>query len=445
MSFDAGSLLSTLATLERRAPAPGRYVVAFSGGLDSSVLLHVLAESREQHGKPLLAVHVDHRLHADSARWRETCAEAARTLDVDFSAEIVEVDPRAGGGLEAAARDARYAALARHVGDGDWLLSAHHQDDQAETLLLNLLRGSGPIGLAGIGRVRRFAAGWLVRPLIDTPRAALEAYAESVKLRWLDDPANAEQRFDRNYLRHEILPRLNARWPGVVARLARSAALSGDAASLLDQLAAIDLESVGEGPGRLSLDALSELSRSRQRNVLRRAMRQAGLPAPSAAQLTVILDELPAARKDAQPAVRWPGGVARRYREGLYLFPADETEDVPAASLDFSAARVELGHGLGSLVRVPGAPLGLSDEVLDRRLEIRFRRGGESIRPRGQTHTRRLKALLQEAGIVPWMRQRLPLVYADDELVAVADLWLAASASSAPGTALEWHDHPPLY
>ena len=445
MSFDAGRLLSILATLERRAPAPGREVVAFSGGLDSSALLHALAEARERHGKPLLAVHVDHCLHTDSARWRERCAEAARALDVAFSAEIVEVDPRAGGGLEAAAREARYTALARHVDDGDWLLSAHHQDDQAETLLINLLRGSGPSGLAGIGRIRRFVSGWLVRPLIDTPRAALEAYAEAVGLRWLDDPANAEQRFDRNFLRHEILPRLNARWPGVAARLARSAALSGDAASLLDQLAAIDLETVGEGPGLLSLNALSELSRARQRNVLRLAIRQAGLSAPSAAQLTVILDELATAREYAQPTVRWPGGVARRYRDGLYLFQADETEDVPAASIDFSAARVELGHGLGSLARIPGAPLGLSDDVLGRRLEIRFRRGGESIRPRGQTHTRRLKVLLQEAGIVPWMRQRLPLVYADDELVAVADLWLAASASSAPGTALEWHDHPPLY
>ncbi len=445
MSFDAGRLLSTLAILERRAPAPGRYVVAFSGGLDSSVLLHVLAESRERHGKRLLAVHVDHCLHADSTRWRETCAETARALDVDFRAEIVEVGARARGGLEAAARDARYAALARHVGDGDWLLSAHHQDDQAETLLINLLRGSGPVGLAGIGRIRRFAAGWLVRPLLDTPRAALEAYAESAKLRWLDDPANADQRFDRNYLRHEIVPRLNARWPGVVARLARSAALSGDAASLLDQLAAIDLETVGEGPGRLSLEALSGLSRSRQRNVLRLVIRQTGLPMPSAAQLTVILDELAAAREDAQPAVRWPGGVARRYRDGLYLSPAEEAEDVPAAPLDFSAEHVELGHGLGSLVRIPGAPLGLSDDVLGRRLEVRFRRGGESIRPRGRKHTRRLKSLLQEAGIVPWMRQRLPLVYADDELVAVADLWLAASASSAPGTALEWRDHPPLY
>lgn len=438
-------LLSTLVALERSAPAPQRYVIALSGGLDSSVLLHALAGSRKQHEKALLAVHVDHGLHADSARWCEACAQKAAALGVDFKAERVELGGSTPGGLEAAARDARYEALARHVGGGDWLLSAHHQDDQAETLMINLLRGSGPIGLAGIGAIRQFAAGWLARPLLDTPRAALEAYAASVGLDWLDDPANADQRFDRNYLRHEILPRLDARWPGVVARLARSAALAGDAASLLEQLAAIDLQTVGEAPGRLSLTSLSGLPRSRQRNVLRRAIRQAGLPTPSAAQLAAVLDELVAARDDAQPLVRWPRGSARRYRNRLYLAAGDESEQVPAAPLDFSQETVELGHGLGTLKRVSGAPQGLSDEVLGRRLEIRFRRGGESIRPLGQAHTRRLKTLLQEAGVVPWMRQRLPLVYADDELVAVADLWLAASATSAPGTALEWRDHPPLY
>ena len=445
MSFDVKRLL---AALERQAPAPERYVIAFSGGLDSSVLLHALAGSRKRHGKALLAVHVDHGLQADSVRWRETCAQKAEALGVDFRAEVVELDPDTPGGLEAAAREARYAALAGHVGDGDWLLTAHHQDDQAETLLINLLRGSGPAGLAGIGAIRPFASGWLVRPLLDTPRAALEAHAASADLGWLDDPSNSDPRFDRNYLRHEILPRLNARWPGVAARLARSAALAGDAASLLEQLAAIDLETVGETVGRLSLTSLSGLDRSRQRNVLRSAIRRAGLPAPGAAPLAAVLDELVAARDDAQPLVRWPGGVARRYRDRLYLDAAGESGEsgqVPAAPLDFSPDTVELGFGLGFLARVPDAPQGLSDEVLGRRLDIRFRRGGESIRPLGQARTRRLKTLLQEAGVVPWMRQRLPLVYADGELVAVADLWLAASASSAPGTAVEWRDHPPLF
>lgn len=445
MTFGPEVLLERLDALETAGNKPDRYVIALSGGLDSAVLAHALAATRECHGKSLLAVHVDHQLHPESGRWNEHCRGLADTLGIEFIAETVSVDTSAGGGIEAAARAARYDALALHTGDGDWLLSAHHRNDQAETLLLNLMRGSGPAGLAGIGLLTRFAGGWLVRPCIDVSRAALEAYAAEHDLRWVDDPSNKDLRFDRNYLRHEVLPALEPRWPGVVERLARSAQLAAEAATLLDELAAADLQSVGGRAARIDIAGLLTLSDARQRNLLRHAVRRAGLPAPGAARLATVLESVLQAREDAQPLVAWRGAEARRFRGKLYLLPPLGELGWPPDGEPLAASAVSLGPGMGALRPAPGSPLGLSSTTVERGLSIRMRTGGEEIRPAGQRHTKKLKKLLQEEGVVPWMRERLPLIYAGEELVAVADLWIAADAASEPGTAVCWDERPELY
>ncbi len=445
MTFDPEILLERLDALETAGNKPYRYVIALSGGLDSTVLAHALTVTRERHGKSLLAVHVDHQLHPESGRWNDYCRRLADSLGIEFVAETVSVDAGRGSGLEAAAREARYAALARHVGDGDWLLSAHHRNDQAETLLLNLMRGSGPAGIAGIGLLTPFAAGWLVRPLIDVSRDALEAYAAAQRLRWVDDPSNEDLRFDRNYLRHDVLPALEQRWPGIVERLARSADLAAEAANMLDELAASDLQNVGDAPARIDIEGLLALSGARQRNLLRHAIRREGLPLPGAARLAAILDSVLQAREDAQPVVQWEGGEVRRYRGKLYLLPPLGEQAWPSEGRPLAPGHVSLGHGMGSLRLAPGAARGLSGAIVERGLSIHMRRGGEEIKPAGQAHTKKLKKLLQEKGIVPWMRDRLPLIYAGDELVAVADLWLAAGAASEPGTAVCWDDRPELH
>jgi len=438
-------LLAHLDALENACNKPARYVIALSGGLDSTVLANALADTRERHGKALLAVHVDHGLHPDSGAWTGHCRQLARALGIEFVAESVAVE-RDGRGLEGAARAARYAALARHVRAGDWLLSAHHRDDQAETLLLNLMRGSGPAGLAGIGGLYRFAAGWLARPLIDVSREALAAYAAQRGIAWLDDPSNRDQRFDRNYLRHEIVPRLERRWPGAGARLARSARLASEAAELLEQLADLDLASLGERPDRIDVAGLAALAPARQRNVLRRAIRRAGLPPPPTAQLDAVLDTVVPAKHDARPLVSWHGAEIRRYRGMLYVLPAADTSTPPWDGRRLGTEPCDLGPGMGRLVLSADAPEGLCDAVVARGLRVRCRRGGEKIRPAGQAHTRKLKKLLQDAGVTPWMRERVPLVYADDgQLVAIADFWIAADAACRPGTAVKWRDRPPLY
>lgn len=445
MTFNSEALLHALTALSEETVRPNRYVVAYSGGLDSSVLLHALATSSAQHGIPLVAVHIDHGMQKDSEQWAEQCRVAVASFDIEYQSIQVTVDPAAGKGQEAAARDARYAALGSLMSPGDWILSAHHQDDQAETLLLNLLRGSGPAGIAGIAAIRPFESGWLARPLLSFSQESLRNYAASHDLTWIEDPSNSDRSFDRNFLRHEVLPKLELRWPELSKRLSRSSRIAAETATLLNNLAALDAKALGDRKDRLSIDALKSLSAERQRNVLRYALRQLGLPTPSAAQLQRVLDEVVAARDDAEPVLKWNGVEVRRYRNCLYLLPSG-LADLPAdTTVPKGCDRVELGHGLGALRLETGAAQGLDDKILERGLELKYRQGGEKLRLIDQTHTKTLKNLLQEKSIVPWMRNRIPLVFAGDELVAVADLWLAADAVSTPGVAIHWEDKPPIH
>jgi len=257
VSFSPAILAEHLKEIESTAGRPARYVIAFSGGLDSTVLAHALARNSDVPDVPVLAIHVDHALQTDSANWSKHCAQIAAELEIDFRSLLVDVQLESGKGPEASARDARYAALSAELSNDDWLLSAHHREDQAETLLLNLIRGSGPAGVAGIGDVRRIGPGWLVRPMLNVDRADIELYANDMGLHWIEDPSNEDQRFDRNFLRHEVLPRLKSRWPDIAARLQRSAGHAGEASQLLIELAAIDLESLGSRAARLPISGFA--------------------------------------------------------------------------------------------------------------------------------------------------------------------------------------------
>jgi tRNA(Ile)-lysidine synthase len=446
VSFSTAILATRFKEFEELAGKPQRYVIAFSGGLDSTVLAHALANLKHDDDYadiPVLAVHIDHGLQEESADWRVKCRDTAAEFEIEFRSLVVNVQMESGKGPEASARDARYSALHAELRTGDWLLSAHHREDQAETLLLNLIRGSGPAGVAGIGSLRRFGPGWLVRPLLNVDRAALQQYALDENLLWVDDPSNANRRFDRNFLRHEVLPRLKSRWPDIATRLQRSAGHAGEASQLLVELAEIDIKTFGGNTARLPIDALSALSAARQRNVIRYAIRDRGFSTPTALQLERIMKEVIEARVDAQPLVSWPGASVRRYRNGLYLLPQNLADQVESRELE--GIELELGPGLGVLRFESGADVGLSKALLDGGLTIKPRVGGERFSPYGQTHTRELKKLLQEAGVVPWMRDRLPLVYSGDRLLAVGDLWLAADAVTKPGIAVCWSDRPALH
>lgn len=448
MTFDREILFAGLTSVAKLASWPQRFVVAFSGGLDSTAMLHALAASQAQYRISITAVHVDHGLQPDSAAWRRQCRAFAASIGVDFVEMTVDVDTASGQGTEAAARAARYGAFRKFLKSGDWLLSAHHKDDQAETLLLNLMRGSGPAGLAGIGEMLPLGAGWLVRPLLSFSRSELEDYAALHDLSWIDDPSNEDRQYDRNYIRHEVMPLFAARWPDAAGRLKRSAVLAGEASQLLDQLADADFQELGDRPDRLALDKLRQLRPERQRNLLRYVIRELGLPTPPARQLQSVITELLCARVDAQPVVQWPGAEIRRYRDSVYVLAraaAADTSDPAPVVIPPDTRSIALGPGLGELSLEPDAAGGIAKKVLDAGLEVRFRSGGEEIKPLGQMHTRKLKKLLQEEGVVPWMREKLPLLYSAGELVAVADLWVAESAASAPGTAVRWRNRPAIH
>jgi tRNA(Ile)-lysidine synthase len=401
--------------------------------------LHALAEAGRTPG--LVAVHVDHQLHPDSARWGLRAVAEARALGVDCLIETVTTTVAGGVGVEAAARAARYGALEKLLEPGDWLLTGHHLDDQVETLLLNLLRGSGPDGLAAMPEVRRFAAGWLVRPLLDVTRGELAAFASLRKLAWLDDPANAILDFDRNFLRQEILPRLEGRWPDAARRLSRTVERQQEVSSLLAEIGAADLTRIGAS-GRLDVALLLAMSPARRRNALRKAIRDAGLTMPPRTALLSIDDELLPARDDASPLVQWRGGEARRYRGKVYL--GKPLAKPPEQPLNFSGDSLMLPNGLGTLVLEERGERGLGRAIVERGLSVRWRKGGETLRVTHDGPSRALRKLLQEAGVVPWMRDRLPLIYAGEELVAVADRFVAADATASPGLAVRWVDAPPI-
>jgi len=441
MALDPDSVSRELADLIEREGRPGRVFVAFSGGADSTVLLHLMTEIAPQLVIDLEAVHVNHGLLPEADAWQAHCESAAEGLGVPCRALAVAVRESGGEGLEANAREARYRALAGCLDEGDWLLTAHHRDDQAETVLLNLMRGAGVAGLRGAARRRRLGRGWLVRPLLAASGEELEAWAWQRNIDWIEDPSNADRRRDRNFLRHEILPRLEARWPAARKQLARSAALAAESARLARELAALDLARAG-APGRLSLPVLETLSPDRSRNLLRHACRELGLPAPPATALRRITDELAGARPDAGPAVSWPGGEARRYRDAVYLMPPlPEAPTAPDRLLRPGSA-LALGPGAGSLELEAGR--GIDPGLARAGLGVRYRAGGEKFRPVGSAGRRSLKKLLQEAGVLPWMRARIPLIYAGDALVAVGDLWLAEGAVHEKGYAPRWRNRPAL-
>jgi tRNA(Ile)-lysidine synthase len=425
------------------ASATADFAVAYSGGLDSTVLLHAL--TRVVAPGRLRALHVDHGLHADSLRWAQHCCAQAQALAVRYESRRVDVAADLGN-TEALARAARYRALGEMLQPGEVLLTAHHADDQLETLLLRLLRGAGVTGLRGVIEHSVFARGHIARPLLGIARTDIRRQAELWRLAWLEDPSNGDPRFDRNFLRLDMLGALNARWPAGALNAARAARQMCDAEEILTAMAQSDLGAV-ELPGPLPCACLAPLSSARQRNLLRYAIARHGLPVPSAAQLEQLRAALGVERRDAQTQVRWADAQARIYRGRLYLLALQgpRTRAVPAGWLGPQQPWSGL-EGVLALEPVPPAQ-GLAAELVHQPLEVRFRSGGERMPASGGRPGHSLKHWLQEAGVVPWMRDRIPLLYARERLVAVADLWLDSTYGEPQGPRwrVRWSEHPSVF
>ena len=389
-----------------------RLVVGFSGGIDSHVLLHVLARC-ELPGQ-LHALHVNHGLSPFAGQWQSHCEQVCKDLGVAFTAVMIEVSP--GSGVEERARDARYQAFAGFLGKGDMLVLAHHGDDQVETALLTLFRGGNRPGLSGMPQERPMGAARLLRPLLDVDRARIEAYAVEHDLRWIVDQSNADTGMNRNYIRHRVLPVIRARWPDVSKTLRREIERDTALSQLIDNIGKNDIETILSEVGGVSVAQLKVLDPARRKNAVRFWISTFDLPVPGDALLSVELDAFLDAAQDAAPLLSWQGVCMRRAGDEVFI-----TAVLPAFDnsmrLAFSRGN-SVDTGIGMLVadRVKGR--GLLARTLDE-IEIRFRQGGEKIRL-GRNRT--LKNVFQEAGVPAWLRDCLPLIYIDEELVAVAGL-----------------------
>ena len=427
--------------------------VGYSGGLDSHVLLHVIIELIGK--KRITAVHVNHQLSSNSDIWQKHCEDRCLEIGVNIICKTVSIKNR-GTGIEDAARNARYSVFEKLLKKNDLLILAHHADDQIETMLFRLFRGSGIKGMSGMPISRLLGNGELFRPLLPFFRRDLESYASANQINWIEDDSNLDIAFDRNFIRHKLIPTINERWPNSSFKLNRSANIFAESDFLINILAQKDFKIVKEVSERvgwsISIDKLNGFEIIRQKNILRYWFNLHNLTLPSYAVLDNALNQMIGSKIDAEPFVSWGDLQLRRFNKKLYLLPLN-FED-PNYSVKKKKGRELLEKnsikwdGSSHLILPDSSSLcvklkikgGLRIDV-KKNLEIRFRSGGERCKPQGRSGSNTLKKLFQEYSLEPWLRNNIPLIYIDNRLAAVGDLWVCDEFCAEPdelGIQLEW-------
>ncbi len=423
------------------------YLIAYSGGLDSQVLLHLCSACKFIDPKiEFSVVHVNHGLQRDAANWARDCADNCRSLGLPMRVLKVDAIPAKGQSPEEAARLARYNALKSLVYDETVVLTAQHRDDQAETVLLQLLRGGGLAGLSGMPVQALFGRGVLYRPLLSYSQEALAGYANRHKLDWIEDPSNSDESFDRNFLRRQVIPLLRSRWPAMSKTIARSGRHCAEARSVLDSIIDARLESVlNVNRNTLKISELLRSDKIIQRLLLRNWILRLGYRNPSDVILSRIVEEVLPVAADKCPCVRWKEAEIRRYRNELYLIAPMDSFDQGQLIFWDGVQPLALSPGNGFLEVITDTSSGISAVVWsDRKIEVRFYQGGESCLLPGRSGHHRLKKLFQQYGVPPWVRQRMPLIYIDGILAAVGDLLVCEPFSNAGGHGsirLRWSGH----
>lgn len=419
------SLIDAIKTICLEQGFDKTYWVGYSGGLDSHVLLHACAMLRKQYPLRLKAVYVNHGLSPNASQWGKHCEKVCAALAIDFIQQSVHAKASLGESPEEKARDLRYAAFADLLALNDILLTAHQEDDQAETFLVQLLRGAGPKGLSAMPLMKSFAAGIHARPFLSISRTTLKNYAKDHQLSWIDDESNEDKSFTRNFLRHSLLPILKQRWPTVTKTLARVAGHCADAEVFIHEVAIEDLAGCrGIKDCTLSVEKLLRLNPSRQRQVIRVWFSEQGFSAPSSVKLAHIQTDFLQSASDKLPLMRFDQIELRRYRDELYLMPALAPHD-PTLEYSWDLTQPLSLPNLGTL---SAEKIGISSDI--EQVTVRFRRGGERCYfPERQCH-QELKSLMQQWGIPPWLRDRIPLLYSRDRLIAVVGYYLAKEQQS---------------
>ena len=431
--FDSQYLAQKLFSEFDLQPTTGLYV-AFSGGLDSTVLLHALINIETIDRKRLTALHVNHGLRKQATAWEEECRHKCQTWEVRLLVHRLDLST-VSSSIESAARLGRYRWFEQQLSATDVLLVAHHLDDQVETVVANLFRGAGLHGLKGMPPRRILGKGQLWRPLMEVERSALHHYAKQHGLEWIHDPTNEDQRHTRNYLRHTVLPLVKKTWPGINQTISRAAQNWRDTALLLDEIAQCDLAGIRHTKRlsffKISVDDLTKMTELRALNVLRFWFRNCGFQAPARTHLQHLYSSMVTTLPRATAVLSWPGVEVRRYRNWLYLSP---TSLQPRAfRISWTADQTMLPDNR-CLVARPVVGKGIKKDIYDTKpLSVRSRVGGERCwLPKRKNH-QKLKKLFQQSGIPPWERTQVPLVYAGDELAAVVGFWYCQPFNAQDG------------
>lgn len=413
--------------LSELAPLDASFKIALSGGLDSVVLLHLFSRLENS---DVLAHHVHHGLSDNADHWVAFCTQCCEQINIPISVSYVNLDKKNRTSLEALAREKRYEALKQGFCDNSYLATGHHQDDQLETVLLALKRGAGLTGLQGIVAHQVLTVGHLIRPLLNFSREQLEHYAAQFQLHWIEDESNTDQQFDRNFIRHRIAPLLKERWPSITKTVSRSAKHCQSQQQLIDQITASDFVSCQVNKLALTTPSLALLTVTRRNNVLRHWFKQAGYQYPSTKQLVTIWHDLVLAKNDATPKIRLQGMSVCRYRQAIYLVDESKLANQQQRVVWQGESQIALANGNMTLT------FEASDAFLNARhlVEIYFREHLESdfsCRPLCRDKRRPLKKLLHEFHVAPWLRNSVPLIFIDGELVEAVGVFSCTRTYSA--------------
>ena len=398
-----------------------KFLLAFSGGVDSVVLLDLLVNVLKE-SDALRIIHINHNLNEHSNDWAQFSSEICEKYDLPLICESVE-PKRHGKGLEADARELRYQSFRDVIQDDEYLLTGHHQDDQMETLLYRIFRGTGIDGLRAIRREIKFGKGFLYRPMLNISREKIEEYAQLKNLKWIYDSSNDDSSYDRNFLRKDIIPSIKKRWPSVENKVSRLSVIAEQNQLLLNELA---IEDVGhlKNYNHLDIETLSEKSYPRIINIFRFMIKKNNMSVPSMQVLNEGIKTLMHS-KSKSPSMTWNDNTIRRYKHRLYFLnsalnsPNDLSNEM---SWDIKKT-INLGKNLGSIQARFLNGEGISLNRCPSNLAIKYRKGGEEIKPSGHKITKSLKNLFQENNVLPWVRDKIPLIYVDQELISVGDLW----------------------
>lgn len=416
-------------------------IVALSGGVDSVVLLDLLAALSGKMQFTLSAVHVNHGISVNADKWGKFCCGLCRTLDIPLKIIRLKIGREPGVSLEAAARDARYQVFGKLK--ADYVVLAQHLDDQAETLLLQLLRGAGAKGLGAMPVVRKQSSGIrkqasdpaprILRPLLEVPRSEIETYARNNQLHWITDESNADVSFDRNYLRHEIFPVLEKRFPSYRTTFLRTSRHLAEASSLLDELAEADSNNCSVS-GKLQVEGLRKLDYPRAKNLLRHTLAQQGVTLPSTVKLEEILRQLLSSRPDAKLHIAFGNTEIRCFKGVLHVRPLATPAATEWQLAWYGEKQLVIADPDGTISFSQRKSAGINlPRLMEKPVTIRLRQGGERLRPDCKRPRRSLKNLLQEAGLPPWEREVLPLLFSGEHLVWVPGIGIDCEFQAAAG------------